>query len=1648
MLSYSVASLNPFQRTSKRPYIQGRLGNLPFSALFDTGADVSCVSEQLFRQIPVSIRPQKIPMTNSGQFKSAGGQSLDVKGKYKLPLQLQGKQVQHDFYVIRNLNEPVILGIDFITQQKLQFCPQSRDFYWQGEAAWRKGTLKCAHSIKLAPLSCTPIQVNLLTDSLCRPTQETSCVATIAAPELPLLSGGPGLIKIDKQGSACISIQNCAPYEVEITRGTDLGTFENVENCDVQQLNPQYINSVADEVQKTKPNTPLTPEKKKFILDNVTLNVPDEERSDYLKILCENHQVFSDHKHDLGKATTLQHEITLKTNEPIYIKQFKIPEAHQKEVENHVKEWLKLGVIQPSRSKYNSPVFVVAKKDGGLRIVQDFRALNAQSHIDKYSMKDVQECVSDIGRSGSTIFSTIDLTSGFWQMLLEPASRPYTAFTVPGMGQFEWITSPMGLLGCPASFQRLVEAVVAGLINIIVYIDDLLVHSKTHKQHRDQLHQLFQRLQAHGLKINLKKCVFGSKDVLYLGFRLTQEGIKPGQCKLKAVGQTQPPVSVHEVRQFLGLCNFFRAHVKNFAQISAPLCKLTQKDCKWKSGPLPEEALKSFRTLQSILVSEPVMDYPRPDRQYALITDAALGDDLHPGGLGAILTQMDEKQQYKVIAYASRKLLKHEKNYTPFLLEMQAAIWAMDHFYTYLRGRHFTLITDHKPLEQLGKVHTRTLNRLQEVMNTFDFDILYKKGSEMPADFLSRNVVDSISWEDGTLLQHQNQDGLILALKEFLLNRKMPNNQQQQQIIKSVIYDCFIENDLVWKRIKRSGETARVVIFLPQTLISQVLEDAHGSQLGGHDGVFKTKERILQCYYWPGMDADITKHIQACHKCQVRKTNTHPKEALLVTPAQCTEPNQRVHADLFGPLKASGGGKKYILCITDAFTKYVELVALPNKEAVTVATAFFNRWICRYGSPLQLTTDQGSEFMAKVSLELYNLLHINHVPTTSYHPQCNAQVEVVNKTIAKYLATHVEKSTLDWELYLPPLMFTYNTSYHKSIQNTPFMLTFGVEPRIPGFPAPELRRKFYGESEMSELHMRLQYAREIARLHNEQASDSYKHYHDAKSAPHKFQVGQLVLLKETQFQNQNRKLAMNYSGPHRILKLVHENNAELLQTNGKKLLVHVNRLKPYIVPPDKINFEFPPIDWELPVKPMQKEKEKKLLQQQEKDDVENYPSYQHPESYQHQFHAFDDENREIPEVIQTHDTQPTVSAPRPRGRPRKNALAPQIRAPPIQRQPSIAPQSKVKFSRADRPVPQRGEGGMMTRSRAAAAHFDPSDNIETNQAGPFVPVQDEFAAEVVELIQRTIVDGIKRARKRKTDRWSSKQKSLFRTTGDTFDFHKYESHTHQDYIPAPAVTPRGPSPVGTDSQPEDSDTDESEAESGSSGRSTDSQPSTVVLGRGPPSRENSPPPSDPGPHFSPVPTSQAKTKPVTSPAVRAFQGYLRLGTSEAKTDPKKSAATCDKFLDLSDPKAFQKPLPQAIKEKSDDVFQDLEDFSRRQSGLPRTPPTRSQFPQPAQPAKPAKYSTPPPSPPPRPKSAPSGAIQADPFNIPTDPFAKSTRLTRSPTRAQATANPFAQSSRLTRSPPPSASTRSKSAAPATTAPPKVPIERKKAIKKQ
>ncbi len=783
----------------------------------------------------------------------------------------------------------------------------------------------------------------------------------------------------------------------------------------------------------------------------------------------------------------------------MYRKQFKIPEAHHNFIEQTLEEWLKLGVVRRSDSLYNSPIFCVPKKQGqGLRIVQDFRELNQNSHINKYSMKEITECISDIGRANSNIFSTLDLTSGFWQMKLDEKSQPLTAFTIPGKGQFHWVTSPMGLLGCPTSFQKLMEGVLRNLQNVIVYIDDLLIHSDTHEQHLQTLEQVLQRLQQNHLKINLEKCIFGNKEVSYLGFTLTPEGIKPGKNKLKAIETAKIPADVKTIRSFLGLCNFFRTHIKNFTIVAAPLFKLTRKDSGYKGGPLPEEAMAAFITLWKQLISEPVMAFPRLDRQYALITDAATGTAETPGGLGAILTQVDKDGKFYAISFASRQLKDHEKNYSPFLLEAATAIWGMDHFNEYLKGKKFILYTDHKPLEKLGHLHSKTVNHFQTALLEHDFVIQYKKGSDMPANYLSRlpassnkPIIAAFDPFQTDLPELQREEPYILNIHHFHKNCQWPANVSRAKansltdLVKRMFHD---KDNILWVQLT-DYKYPRTALLLPRKYQKEALCEAHSSIFGGHNANLKTYMKISSSYYWPGLFKDVKTHVQTCLTCQQRKCSNLKPTPLQPIPIP-ERPNWRIHANLFGPMLTADSNKKFVLCITDAFTKYAVVTSIQNKNAETVADAIFKEWFCKFGIPAQIHTDRGKEFVNKLSVEMMELMNVVHTKASPAHPQCNSQVEVFNKTVKKYLASFVDDTALNWETFLPALVLSYNTSYHSTIATTPFELLFREKARLPSFPNEDIQKVHYGETSAEERFNLLQKLRKLA--HDNAATNGQK----------------------------------------------------------------------------------------------------------------------------------------------------------------------------------------------------------------------------------------------------------------------------------------------------------------------------------------------------------------------------------------------------------------------------------------------------------------------------------------------------------------------------------------------------------------------------
>ncbi len=1101
--------------------------------LFDTGAAISVISEDLFNRMTPKPQLSKINYKVTG----ANQKPLKILGKTILQVQVLHENEDIAVLVCPQLSHSAILGMDAIKKLRLVMNPITLKFSKIRNAVISAVTTK---TYKVPPMCAMPIRIktqNAQDGSIVVSSVTNPAVDKVFVPEA---------ITTVSDNTAIIMIKNCNTHELTIPAKTAI--------CEVDVLQPEDVTINATEghqPEDTPAPKPLSASHQNKFLQRIKLNVPEDQKSKYVSLFLKNHDIFSDNKEDLGSANNFEHNIKLKDKLPIYRKQFRIPEAHQHALHKQIDEWVKIGIIEPCWSRYNSPIFIVPKKDGSFRFVLDYRALNENSLDDRYNMKDVGECIGEIGRAGSHIFSTMDLTSGFWQLPLDRASRPLTAFTCPGKGQFQYNVLSMGLKGGPGSFQRMMELTVQNVPNVIVYIDDLLVHTSSHDQHRDILQQVFNRLRNVNLKLNPDKCEFGAVNVQYLGFRLTPKGILPGTDKVQAVREMKPPTSVTEVRQFLGLCNYFRTHVKNFSTIAGPLNFLTSKKAGWRGGPLPPDAKRSFVHLQKALISDPIVAYPRQDRPFHLIVDAATGGQEISGGFGAILGQENDNGKCVVVAYASRSLRDHERNYTPYMAEMNAAAWAIDHFDVYLRGRKFILHTDHKPLETLKATQQKTLNRLQERMTLYDFELRYKKGSEMPADILSRQPlqVSAITYPHDSYAAAALNDTFCQDVSRYLLSQALPDDPLRAKIIKQIGPHLFQEQDVLKIRSSQND-----LIILPRSLANAAIDNAHGTLLTGHGGIDKTVARIRQLYYWPSLIVDVQQRLKECLRCQKALKSAPMAENLHPLPL-CSAPNQRIHCDLFGPLKTTDNSKAHVLCITDAYTKYSELCVVHNKEAQTIASAIISNWICRFGIPEQIFSDGGKEFANKLLSYICEFLKIAKNKITPAHPQGNAQVEIVNKSIKKYLTTMTENA-LDWIPLIPTLAFAYNTTCHSTTGFSPAHLMFGFQPKYS--TNMSLPQTTNGPIDGLLRHMFLN--RQVATKNSLKNTEAYRQRHDEQIKDEKVTPGQFVFLDRRIFLNTNEKLEDKWEGPFVVLKTFTNGTVDILR-KGRAIRVNKSRIK-------------------------------------------------------------------------------------------------------------------------------------------------------------------------------------------------------------------------------------------------------------------------------------------------------------------------------------------------------------------------------------------------------------------------------------------------------------------------------------------------------
>ncbi len=1187
--------------------MMARVGDKDLSWLVDTGAALSVADSSLIEQIGAARFP-KLPLANTLQVRGATGHEFKLVAMHMLPISVKGKTFHQAVLFVENLPSKAILGMDFLRTARATIEADTGQVHfnheWQTQGKPRaRETSVTVNAVYTSP-ELRPVKVRRATTippgyqkKVLVGTSRPSTVGVVISPKCMV---DEAIVETTADGECWLVATNGADQPVGLDRGDVVGYFEEMDSPEVKPLQ-----EVLAEVRVAKPKE-ATPEKKQFLRDSLQVGAASAE---FWTLIDEFHDVFAEGPADMGFTDVMKHKISLKHDEPIHIKQFRIPWEHEKFIHDFVKDLLKKKCIRPSNSPYNFPVFCVKKPSGGLRIVNDYRLLNLAAKEDKYVIRSIQECIDTIGRRKSKFFSALDLTNSFWQLALEEGSRHLTAFTIPGWGRFEWVTTPMGLHGSPSTFARMMDHVMEGLAGVLTYIDDVLVNSPTLAEHMVDLKEAFVRLRRFGLKLNSKKCHLLQEEVAYLGFTLTREGVMPGLTKLKAVKEFPEPKSVKSVQEFLGLTNYFRHMINGFAVKASYLSRLLRKDSEWKEGPLPRDALEAFKVLRDELCAKPVLKYPRADLLFHLSTDAATGTaEGVGGGFGAMLAQVDEKGNEMVVAYASRSLKTHEKNYSAYLAELAAAAWAIDYFDVYLRGRKFILYTDHKPIEKMGAMQKKTLNRLMQQMNEFQFVIKHRDGIlNVVPDALSRNPVDAVTTRararaaeaatepevdrpidsevetrlekarraatelsadlevpEEDLFALQAKDELCSALLRWLKKGELPKEPEKARIVSNFGRFCLLNDGIVYINTKSKGRPEAMLLVTPVPMRKDVVRAAHASMYSGHGGVAKTTLRVQSRFWWPGLAADVEKFVEGCIVCQ--RVNDPPakyKNRAELHPLPVPDvPNFRVHIDLYGPLKTSESGKKSVMVCTDAFTKYVELVAIKDKEAVTVAQAYFERWICRFSAPRQTCSDRGKEFLNQLMDCLFERFNISRLTTSAFHPETNGQVERFNRTMRKYLQKVLENETLDWERWLAPLAIAYNTQIHQATKFSPFFLTFLHEPNLPNFDIDE--PKLYSDNWVDEALIRLKRAYIMAKMNAEEAAAVYKHNYDVRSSKRQFKEGDPVLVHfpRGKFRG-NCKLAQNWVDGYTIAQ-ARGNDVYVCKPEDRRkreTVVHVNRLK-------------------------------------------------------------------------------------------------------------------------------------------------------------------------------------------------------------------------------------------------------------------------------------------------------------------------------------------------------------------------------------------------------------------------------------------------------------------------------------------------------
>ncbi|KAJ0482832.1 putative nucleotidyltransferase, Ribonuclease H [Helianthus annuus] len=798
---------------------------------------------------------------------------------------------------------------------------------------------------------------------------------------------------------------------------------------------------------------------------------------------------------------------------PVSSRPYRQPYYQKNEIERQVRELLQQGLIRPSHSPFSSPVLLVKKSDGTWRFCVDYRAINDITVKDKYPIPMIDELLDEL--FGATIFSKLDLRSGYHQIRVRDGDIHKTAFRTHE-GHYEFVVMPFGLTNAPATFQCLMNDLFRQHLRkfVLVFFDDILVYSKSIDDHVRHLQVVLGILKANRLFANSSKCCFGVKEVNYLGHVINSNGVSVERAKIDAVLSWPVPTTAKGVRGFLGLAGYYRKFIKGFGSIAAPLHKLVGK------GPFiwNEAAHKAFESLKTALTSAPTLGLPDWSKPFTIECDAS------GVGIGAVLTQNG-----KPLAYFSAPLKGVVLSWSTYEKEMLAVVKAVRKWRPYLLGRPFVVQTDHLSLKYLleQRITTPAQARWLPKLLGYDYKIEYKPGAtNRGADALSRCYelqLMSLSYPSTTLWSDIKKE---VSLDPYY--SKLPTSLHASS--SGRVYN----RDGVWFR------DSAILLSPSSPLLVTVLNLGHSSPEGGHFGLHKTLAKIRSNFWWEGLKTSVKKHIRECQTCQRFKSD-NMKPAGLLQPLPIPERVwEDISMDFIEGLPISNGFS-VIMVVVDRLSKYAHFIPLRHPfTAATVAREFVNSVVRLHGIPSTIISDRDKVFISSFWQALFKLQGTVLCMSSSYHPQTDGQTEVVNRTLEQYLRCFTGDNPKKWHEWLPWAEYSYNTSTHASTKMMPFQVVYG---RVPPKLIPYIR----GTAQVQEVETYLNDRDEVLRQLRSNlltAQNRMKVASDRHRREVEFSEGDLVYIKLQPYRQasvvnrSSAKLSPRFFGPYKILNRV------------------------------------------------------------------------------------------------------------------------------------------------------------------------------------------------------------------------------------------------------------------------------------------------------------------------------------------------------------------------------------------------------------------------------------------------------------------------------------------------------------------------------